>query len=78
MINVPAEIRDIINAANELACNGNTKAPSNERIAAAFVLDDMKYIPRNLDEKEAWNILGSDWQELTRLAGTQYRDLLVC
>ncbi len=76
MINVPFEIETIINVANELATTQRTRGSNNERIAAAFVLDRMEFLPHGYCEADAWAQL-EDWQALVNLIKSHYSDLLV-
>ncbi len=62
MKQLPWQITKIINVANELQCTGQTAASTGERIAAAFVLNQLDYLPdRYHDAVEAWQRL-DDWQ----------------
>jgi hypothetical protein len=57
------EITKIIKVANRLQRTGETTASTSERIAAAFVLNDMSLLPESYPEvTEAWQRL-DDWQE---------------
>ncbi len=62
MKQLPWQITKIINVANELQCTGRTAASTGERIAAAFVLNQLDYLPDMYsDAVEAWQRL-DDWQ----------------
>lgn len=62
MKQLPWQITKIINVANELQCTGQTAASTGERIAAAFVLNQLDYLPDMYrDAVEAWQRL-DDWQ----------------
>jgi hypothetical protein len=57
------EITKIIKVANQLQRTGQTTASTSERIAAAFVLNNMALLPESYsDAAEAWQRL-DDWQE---------------
>ena len=57
------EITKIIKVANQLQRTGQTTASTSERIAAAFVLNNMALLPESYsDAVEAWQRL-DDWQE---------------
>ena len=59
---LPWPIQTIINVANQLQHTGSTGASTGERIAAAFVLNRMDYLPDSYsDVIEAWERL-DDWQ----------------
>lgn len=78
MKNVPWEIEKIINVTNELASNGSSGASTGERIAAAFVLNRMEFLPASYtDVLEAWDRLDDDWQGYVRQIKERYSDLLV-
>jgi len=52
----------IISVAGELKKHGSTAVSTGEQIAAAFVLNQMKFLPANYkDVIEAWDRL-DDWQ----------------
>jgi hypothetical protein len=76
MRNVPWEIEKIINVANELVGTGDTLASTSEQIAAAFVLNEMEFLPDGYSVAEAWERL-DDWQPLVNEIKTKYKDLLV-
>ena len=78
MKNVPYDIKKIINVANELASTGKSGASTGERIAAAFVLNRMEFLPASYpDVLEAWERLDDEWQDYVRQIKAQYNDLLV-
>ena len=77
MRNVPYEIKKIINVANELASTGKTGASTGEVIAAAFVLDQMEFLPQGYSVIDAWDRLDEEWQGYVRQVVENYSDLLV-
>jgi len=77
MKNAPWEIEKIIEIANQLQRTGSSPASMGEAIAAAFVLNEQKYLPDCYsDMVEAWDRLGTDWQEHVRLIKRDYMDLI--
>ncbi|MEE8060165.1 MAG: hypothetical protein V3T17_20375 [Pseudomonadales bacterium] len=71
------EIEKIIKTANTLQRTGSTGASTGERIAAAFVLNQLDYLPTNYnDAVEAWDRLGLDWQCFVRLIKRDYMHLI--
>jgi len=57
------EITKIIKVANQLNRTGQTSGSTSERIAAAFVLNDMNLLPESYqDVAEAWQRL-DNWQD---------------
>jgi len=67
MNNLPWKIEKIINVAIELKNSGSTGASTGELIAAAFVLNQMDYLPATYpDVIEAWDYLGEQWQGYVR------------
>lgn len=76
MRNVPWEIEKIINVSNELATTGETAASISEQIAAAFVLNDLQYIPNDYSMVEAWERLGGEWQGYVKSIQHGYGDLI--
>ena len=57
------EIETIINTAIALKRSGRSAASTGERIAAAFVLNDMSLLPPMYSNVvEAWNRLEPEWQ----------------
>jgi len=70
------EITKIIKVANQLNRTGETTASTAERIAAAFVLNDMALLPELYqDVTEAWQRL-DDWQEHVSQIKQNYTHLL--
>ena len=76
MNNLPWEIEKIIEVAYQLKVTGGTAASTSERIAAAFVLDRQEYLPEGYDLVEAWDRLGSQWQQHVRLIKREYMHLI--
>lgn len=59
--------------ANCLQATGSTGASTGERIAAAFVLNRMEYLPAMYsDAVEAWDRLDDEWQACVRLIKRDY------
>ncbi len=76
MNNTQWQIEKIIEVANCLQRTGNTGASTGERIAAAFVLNRMDYLPDMYsDTLEAWDRL-DDWQTYVRLIKREYMHLI--
>ena len=74
---LPWEIEKIIEVANVLKATGRTGASTGERIAAAFVLNRMDYLPASYrDVLEAWERLGDEWQAHVRLIKRDYLYLI--
>lgn len=74
---LPWEIEKIIEVAIDLKATGGTPASTGERIAAAFVLNDQKYLPSYYDDMvEAWDRLGHEWQQYVRLIKQDYMHLI--
>ena len=70
-------LQKIINVANELNQTGTTAASTGERIAAAFVLNRMDYLPDSYsDVIEALDRLGDEWQTYIRIIKRDYRHLI--
>ncbi len=70
-------IQKIINVANELNQTGTTAASTGERIAAAFVLNRMDYLPDSYsDVIEAWDRLDDEWQAYVRIIKCDYSHLI--
>lgn len=62
------EIEKIIETASALHETGTTAASTGERIAAAFVLNRLEYLPDGYrDAVEAWDRLDPQWQDYVRL-----------
>jgi len=71
------EIEKIIEVAISLKQTGSTAASTSERIAAAFVLNRLEYLPDMYsDAVEAWDRLGRDWQDYVRLIKREYMHLI--
>lgn len=78
MEHLPWDIEKIIEVANQLQRIGNTPASTGERIAAAFVLNRMDYLPASYrDVVEAWDRLGDVWQLHVRLIKREYMHLII-
>ena len=76
MKNLPWQIDKIVEVANCLQRTGSTGASTGERIAAAFVLNRMDYLPDMYsDTLEAWDRL-DDWQAYVRLIKREYMHLI--
>jgi len=74
---LPWEMEKIIEVANCLQATGCTGASTGERIAAAFVLNRMDYLPDMYsDIIDAWDRLDSQWQHYVRLIKQDYRHLI--
>lgn len=72
MNNTQWQIEKIIEVANCLQATGSTGASTGERIAAAFVLNRMDYLPDMYSDMiEAWDRL-DDWQHYVRLIKRDY------
>lgn len=77
MNELPWEIEKIIEVAICLKATGSTAASTGERIAAAFVLNRMDYLPDSYrDAIEAWDRLGDEWQNYVRLIKQDYMHLI--
>jgi hypothetical protein len=75
---LPWEITKIIEVANSLASTGSSGASTGERIAAAFVLNRMEFLPASYrDAVEAWDRLDTEWQDYVRLIKRDYQHKLV-
>lgn len=71
------EIEKIIEVANALKATGSSGASTGERIAAAFVLNDMHYLPVSYaDIVEAWERLGPQWQRYVKIIKADYMYLI--
>lgn len=78
MKNQPWQIQKIIEVANGLASTGKSGASTGERIAAAFVLNRMEFLPANYtDVVEAWDRLDEEWQLYVRIIKRDYQDDIV-
>ena len=69
------QIEKIINVCNELTRSNQTGASTGELIAAAFVLDNMAYLPEGYSVVEAWERL-DDWQVYVKRVRHQYMHLI--
>lgn len=75
---LPWEITKIIEVANSLASTGSSGASTGERIAAAFVLNRMEFLPASYpDAVDAWDRLDGEWQDYVRLIKRHYAHKLV-
>ena len=71
------QLQHIINIANELNRTGTTAASTGERIAAAFVLNRMDYLPDSYNDViEAWDRLDDQWQAYVRVIKQDYSHLI--
>jgi len=71
------EIEKIIDVAISLNKTGGTAASTGERIAAAFVINRLDYLPEYYsDAVEAWDRLGVQWQDYVRLIKREYMDVI--
>jgi hypothetical protein len=69
-------MQKIINTANALQHTGSTGASTSERIAAAFVLNRMEFLPANhSDVVGAWEGL-DEWQRFVKIIKRDYQHLL--
>ncbi len=72
------EIEKIIEVAISLNQTGSTAASTGERIAAAFVINRLEYLPDYYsDAVEAWDRLGEQWQDYVRLIKRDYMHLII-
>jgi hypothetical protein len=70
------QIEKIIEVANCLQATGSTGASTGERIAAAFVLNRMDYLPHGYqDVVEAWERL-DDWQPYVKAIKRDHMHLI--
>ena len=70
------EITKIIKVANQLQRTGQTSGSTSERIAAAFVLNQMELLPESCDDVvQAWQRL-DDWQDYVIEIKKHYQHLL--
>lgn len=70
------QIEKIINVCNELQTKGSTGASTGERIAAAFVLNRLEFLPAGYrDAVEAWERL-DDWQWYVKVIKRDYMHLV--
>ena len=71
------QLQHIINIANELNQTGTTTASTGERIAAAFVINRMDYLPdSHNDVLDAWDRLDGRWQAYVRIIKQDYSHLI--
>lgn len=74
---LPWEMEKIIEVANCLQATGSTAASTGERIAAAFVLNRQEYLPDCYsDMVDAWDRLGTQWQEYVKVIKYDYMHLI--
>jgi hypothetical protein len=74
---LPWEITKIIQVASSLAATGSSGASTGERIAAAFVLNRLEFLPGNYrDALEAWDRLEPQWQQYVRFIKRNYMHLI--
>jgi hypothetical protein len=57
--------RQLLAIAAELHTTGRTGASTGERIAAAFIINNMEYLPEGYTILEAWDRLEPGWQRIT-------------
>ncbi len=71
------EKEKIIDVANEFLSEGSSPASTGEKIAAAFVLNDPRFLPDAFpDMVEAWDHLGEAWQTHVREIKSVYMHLI--
>lgn len=71
------EIIKVIEVARALKFTGRSGASTGERIAAAFVLNNMQYLPASYpDIVEAWERLGPQWQRYVKIIKADYMHLI--
>ncbi len=71
------EIEKIIEVATSLNQTGNSPCSTGERIAGAFVINRLEYLPDYYsDAVEAWDRLGEQWQDYVRLIKQDYMHLI--
>ncbi|WP_250459468.1 hypothetical protein [Microbulbifer litoralis] len=63
---LPHPLNRILQVAHSLLEKGAGDESNRERIAAAFVLERMEYIPRGRGVIEAWESLDIEWQLYVR------------
>lgn len=72
-----SEQQRIIEVANELLAHDSTGGSTSEQIAAAFILNDMAYLPYGYRTiTEAWDRLGHDWQQHVKAIQQSHSHLL--
>jgi hypothetical protein len=62
----------LLSVAAELHTNGRTGASTGERIAAAFIINNMNYLPEGYTVLEAWDRLEPKWQRITQALHKAY------
>lgn len=73
---LPWQVQTIINTANQLQRDGHSGASTGERIAAAFVLNRMEFLPVSYrDVIEAWERI-EDWQHHVKRIKREYTHLI--
>ena len=76
MKNLPWQIEKIIEVANALQRTGCSGASTGERIAAAFVLNRLEFLPASYrDVTEAWERLDG-WQGYVKIIKRDYMHLI--
>lgn len=77
MNHLPWEIRRIIEVAIDFKTSGYSPASTGEKIAAAFVLNDQRFLPEAFDDMvEAWDRLGPQWQNHVRRIKAEHMHLI--
>ena len=72
------DMKRIIAVANELRQYGSSAGSTSERIAAAFILNDMSLLPGYYaDVTDAWERLGRQWQCYVKVIKHEYQHLLI-
>ena len=70
-------VKQLINIARHLHQTGRSGASTGEQIAAAFILNEPKYLPDNYqDMVEAWERLDS-WQKYVKVIKRDYMHLII-
>ena len=64
--------RKLLSVAHELHTTGRTGASTGEVIAAAFIIDQMQYLPEGYSVLEAWDRLEPRWQRITQALHKTY------
>jgi hypothetical protein len=57
--------RKLLSVAAELHTRGRTGASTGERIAAAFIINNLACLPEGYTVLEAWDRLEPSWQRIT-------------
>ncbi|WKD49492.1 hypothetical protein [Microbulbifer spongiae] len=73
---LPYPLDKILLVAQDLLCAGVTGPPTNEQIAAAFVLARVELLPPGCDVVEAWEHLDIEWRLYVRHLWQDYRHLI--